>query len=339
VLIGIHHTGNRGFSERWIAYCEHHNIPYKIVDAYSSDIIKQLENCHAFMWQHHQSNYKDVLFAKQLLYSLEFSGKKVFPNFNTGWHFDDKVGQKYLLECIGAPLVPAYVFYTEAEAVAWVNKTNFPKVFKLRGGAGSANVILAQNRNDALKLISRAFGKGFIQYNWMDKFKEACRQKRIGNAGWREVLRPIYYALKKHPTEFSKYKGNEKGYVYFQEFIPENQFDIRVIVVDNKAFGIKRIVRDGDFRASGSGQIVYDRKFIDERCVKISFDVSRKLRSQSIAYDYVFNERGDPLIVEISFAFMASGYDKCPGYWDENMRWHYGDFNPYGWMVDMMLEK
>ena len=107
--IAIHHTPGT-FSDRWISYCEEKGIPYKIVDAYSSDIVKQVEDCDAFMWHHHHANYKDALFAKQLLYSLQIAGKKVFPDFNTGWHFDDKVGQKYLLEAIGAPLVTSYVF-------------------------------------------------------------------------------------------------------------------------------------------------------------------------------------------------------------------------------------
>ena len=82
--IAIHKSG--GFSERWINYCQKNNIDYKIVNAYDSDIIKQMADCDAFMWHHHQANYKDCLFAKQLLFSLQQSGKKVFPNYNSGWH-------------------------------------------------------------------------------------------------------------------------------------------------------------------------------------------------------------------------------------------------------------
>ena len=96
-----------------------------------------MDDCDALMWHHFQTNPKAILFAKQLLFALEQSGKKVFPDFRTGWHFDDKLGQKYLLEAIDAPLVPSYVFYDKKEALEWVQKTDFPKVFKLRGGAGS----------------------------------------------------------------------------------------------------------------------------------------------------------------------------------------------------------
>jgi hypothetical protein len=60
-------------------------------------------------------------------------GIKVFPNIHTCWHFNDKVGQKYMLESIEAPLVPSYAFYDQKEAMDWVEKTNFPGLtFKMR---------------------------------------------------------------------------------------------------------------------------------------------------------------------------------------------------------------
>lgn len=338
-MIAIHNTGNKGFAPRWVSYCQQQNIPYKLVNAYDSNIVEQLADCDAFMFHHHQGNYKDVLFAKQLLYSLQLAGKKVFPDFNTTWHFDDKVGQKYLFEAIDAPLVPSYVFYTKREALNWVNETSFPKVFKLRGGASSVNVKLARNKKDAVKLINKAFGKGFCQYDWKAQWKEARRKQKTGKASWRDVLRPIYYTLKRYPTPFAHYKGNEKGYVYFQDFIPNNAYDIRIIIVGNKAFGIKRVTRKNDFRASGSGHILYEKNELDERCVKLAFEINKKVKAQSIAFDFVFDTENKPLVVEISYAFMASVYDPCTGYWDKELNWHEEPFNPYGWMVDLMLDK
>lgn len=34
----------------------------------------------------------------------------------------------------------------------------------------------------------------------------------------------------------------------------------------------------------------------------------------------------------------AEGYDACPGYWDEDLTWHQGTFNPQGWMVEGVLK-
>lgn len=329
--IAIHYR-EQSFSENWIKYCRDNNISYKIVDAYKSDIVKQLEDCDAFMWHYHHSDYRNMLFAKQLLYSLEQRGMKVFPNFNTNWHFDDKVGQKYLLEAIGAPLVPSYVFYTKKEALEWINKTTFPKVFKLRGGAGSANVKLARTKSQAKKFIKKAFGRGFSQFDRLGHLKERFSRFRQGKDTFIGVSKGIARLF--IPTEFAKMYHREKGYVYFQDFIPNNSFDIRVVVVGNKAFALKRLVRKGDFRASGGGNIIYDKDQIDDRCVMIAFEVNEKIQSQSIAYDFVFDKDNNPLIVEISYGYAAPAYDKCEGYWDRDLNWHKGEnFDFCGWMV------
>src|SRR6056297_57050 len=149
------------FSQRWIEYCKINGIPYKKVNCYDSDIVQQLEDCDALMWHFHQANPKDVLFAKELIYSLQTAGKKVFPDFHSCWHFDDKMGQKYLLEAVGAPLVPSYAFYHKEKAMRWVETTSFPKVFKLRRGSGSDHVKLVKSKKHAYQLIRKAFGSGF----------------------------------------------------------------------------------------------------------------------------------------------------------------------------------
>jgi len=83
MIIGIHNRYN-SYSNRWIEYCKENSIQYKIVNCYDNDIIQQLDECNALLWHYYQEDYRDLLFAKQLLFSLEHSGKIVFPNFATG---------------------------------------------------------------------------------------------------------------------------------------------------------------------------------------------------------------------------------------------------------------
>lgn len=327
---------NNGFSSRWVEYCEKNNIEYKLVNPYESNIVEQIKGCDAFMWHHNHADYRDVLFAKQLIYSLETTGVKCFPDYHTTWHFDDKVGQKYLLESVGAPLVPSFVFYTKKEALEWIEQTTFPKVFKLRGGAGAANVKLAHTAHEARKLVKKAFGQGFPQFDRMEYFKERYRKWREGKDSFMGVLKGIGRFFIN--TDFAKMHPREKGYAYFQEFIPDNTFDIRVCVVGKHAFALKRLIRKGDFRASGSGNIIYDKLQIDERCVKIAFDVNRKLSAQSVAYDFVFDNDNEPMIVEISYGYAVNAYDDCEGYWSDDMIWHEGNhFDFCGWMVESLI--
>lgn len=328
------HARNGSFSDCWIEYCKIENIDYKIVNAFDSDIINQVKDYDIFMWHHHHGRFEDVLVAKKILFSLEQAGIRVFPDFNTGWHFDDKVAQKYLLEAIDAPLVPSYVFYDKEEALAWAKETTYPKVFKLKGGAGSTNVKLAKTQKEALKLINKAFGTGFSQFDRINNLKERYYRYKNGQDTLLGVAKGIGRLVIK--TNFTKQQPPEKGYVYFQDFMPNNNHDIRVIVIGDKAFAIKRMVRKNDFRASGSGDIIHNEAEIDLRCLEIAFDTSRILQSQCLAYDFIFDGDNKPLVVEISYGFSIDGYIDCPGYWDNSLQWHEGAFNPYGWMINQV---
>lgn len=332
--IAIHcHPGS--FSDRWITYCQGNNIPFKIVNCYSSDIIGQVKDCNGLMWHWNHDDYRAQNFARQLIFSIEKMGIKVFPSFNTCWHFDDKVGQKYILEAIKAPLVPCYIFYDKKEALKWIVSTTFPKVFKLRGGAGSNNVKLVNNIREAKKLVKKSFRHGFPLIDKTSGFKQRLWVlKRDRN------IKAIIHVIKgiirfAYPTEDAGLLPRQKGYVYFQNFIPDNNFDDRIVVIGDKAIAIRRYNRVGDFRASGSGLIKHNSNLFDSKTIKIAFDVATQIGSDSLAFDFLYDEIGSPVISEISYAFaMGAAYDNCLGYWDKDLSWHKDDVNPQRYIIE-----
>lgn len=332
-MIAIHDS-NFGFHPRWIDYCKRKNIPYKLVNCYCSDLIEHLRNCDALFWHHYQGSTKDLIAAKPILFALEQAGIKVFPNFKSNWHFDDKLGQKYLLEAIEAPLVPTYVFYDKKAALDWASKTTFPKVFKLRGGASSANVKLVKSQSEAMKFIYKAFGKGFSNYDAWGSLKERWRKWRVGKSTYTDVFKGLVRFI--YPPPFAKALGREVGYVYFQDFIPNNEFDVRIVIIGDRALGEKRFVRKNDFRASGSG--IYSYEGIDVFTLKTAFDIFNKLSAQSLAFDFIYDKYNMPLIVEISYGFGTEGIGNVTGYWDKDLNWHKGKFDLYGWMVEEVLK-
>jgi glutathione synthase/RimK-type ligase-like ATP-grasp enzyme len=123
-----------------------------------------------------------------------------------------------------------------------------------------------------------------------------------------------------------------------QDFIPQNNHDIRIIIIDNKAFAIKRMVRDGDFRASGSGKIIYNKDEIPIECIKIAFETSKKIKSQSAAYDFVFLD-GKALIIEISYSFAKEVYLDCEGYWDTKLNWYNERIFPEYFMIKNLISE
>lgn len=330
------HKSKSGFHPRWKTYCEEQNIDFKLVDCYDTNLIENLKDCYCLFWHHSQGNPADIIIAKQILFALEHTEFKVFPDFKTSWHFDDKVAQKYLFERLDLPCADSYVFFDKKKALEWIEITSFPKVFKLRGGAGAANVSLVKNKVAAKAIINKAFDTGFKNYDARSNLKERFRKWRNGKANFYSILKGFVRFIK--PPLFSKVAGREIGYVYFQDFMANNSSDIRVVVIDNKAFALKRYVRANDFRASGSGNFAYAKEEFDERCITLAFEATAKIKTQCGVYDFVFDAQNNPLFIEISYGFTASGYDDCPGYWDNNLNWHEGTFNPQGWMIDLVIK-
>lgn len=339
-MIAIHFISFKKdrFSSYWIEYCKINSIPYKIVNCFDNNIIDQLKDCKGLMFHFYLGSFEKMLFAKQLIYSVEHMGLKVFPNFKTVWHYDDKIGQKYLFDSIHAPAINTYIFYELGNALNWIEKTSFPKVFKLRNGASSSNVRLINTKEEAKKITKIAFNSGFSHKGDSWKYlKERWRQYRLGKS----TTGGVKYAIKRllGITKEVRFLNKESGYVYFQDFIPQNNFDIRIIVIDKKAFAIKRMVRENDFRASGSGLIKYEKENFSNETLSLAFDLAYKLGSQCIAFDFIFLNN-QPIVVEISYCFTSLGvYEKCLGYWDKELNWFEGPFNPYGWMVESLLNE
>jgi glutathione synthase/RimK-type ligase-like ATP-grasp enzyme len=333
--IAVHVNGEPGgFAREWIARLLEIGARVKSVDCHADDIMRQLEDCDGLMWHWSHSDPAAILVARQIVASVEASGRPVFPDSRTCWHFDDKVGQKYLLEGIEAPLVPSHVFLEKDAALAWLETARVPLVFKLRGGAAAQNVRLVPTRSEARRLVRRMFGRGLPPLDQRNLVKDRYRRlKASRNPGalWGLARGVARWMI---PSRVERVKGRESGYCYFQEFMAGNDGDTRVIVIGSRAFAIQRFNREHDFRASGSGRIGYDHTAIDLRCVRIAYDVASRLGAQCLAFDFVRDAAGAPRIVEISYAFSAPAYDASEGYWDRDMRWHDGCIHPLTWMVD-----
>lgn len=333
-MIAIHDS-RTGFHPRWINYCERKGIPYKAVNCYASDVINQLDGCKALMWHHKHSDPRDVLISRQILSALEHAGVKVFPDFRTAWHFDDKVAQKYLFEALEIPAVPAHLFVELEEALRWIEQAQFPKVFKLRRGAGSSGVRLVHDRVQARRLVRRAFGRGFPIYDPWGSLKERFYKLRTGQGSLASMAKGL--ARVAYRPRYDRVLGPERGYAYFQEFMPGNQSDTRVMVVGNRACALKRLTRVNDFRASGSGLISYAPSEISAESIEVAFSVQNKLQADAVAMDFVLDGYNRPRLIEVSYGSPSSFYDKCPGYWDRQLQWHEGLVDPVAWMVEQVI--
>lgn len=311
----------------WAEYCQRENISFEFVDLFKCNAIETLRSFDVLLWHFGQYNYADMLEARSILYTAKNIGLRVFPDFNDAWHFDDKVAEMYALQGVNAPIPASEVFYDKESFDEWlVNKAVVPIVGKLRTGSGSHNVkllktmpalksyghkMLKNGFNPAPSLLYKASSNVRSSHDW-ETFK-----KKLMRAP--EFLRTLTGA-KRFP--------HEKGYIYLQEFIPNNGFDLKVVVVGDKCSGCVRPIRSHDFRASGGGEVFFDKKYFTKQIISSAFETADKLGLQCVGFDYVVDNRtGQGVIVEMSYGFSHAAILASGGYWERNCQWHDAVFN------------
>lgn len=261
-------------------------------------------------------------------------GVPCFPDLATCWHYDDKIRQYLLLKPHGYPIAESYIFRERRTALTWAESARYPVVFKLRGGAGSQNVILVRESRQARRLIKRMFGRGIFPEKFINPGSIRFRHFSL----YRELhhLAGNFYR-RFRGCDPSPFWQLQKNYALFQEFIPDNRFDTRVTVIGERAFVYRRFTRPGDFRASGSGLNDYDPEKVDLRCLEIAFKISREMKFQSMAYDFLVTPDDRPVFCEISYTFVSRYIHQCSGYFDPSLRFHEGRFWPeYLHLVDTL---
>ncbi len=337
LLVGIH-THRRGeigpFSLKYIKILETNSIPWRKMNIDDLIFWSDLKECTHFIYHwgggpDHNQIARSIMPIIEREYNIP-----VFPNYRTTWHHDDKIRQFYLLRANGFPIIDSWIFYEKENALKWLKeRKDYPLVFKLKSSAGSKDVVLVKNYDLAARITKKMFGNGlylggvpgnvklkFMDFKWDLLFDQA--------------LKKAYRFYKRRDINLQWQK--EKNYVLFQKFLPMNDFDTRVTIIGKRGFAFRRYNRKNDFRSSGSGKINYEMNKIDTNFLKLAFAISNKLKFQSMAYDFLWND-GQPAFCEISYTYQDQAIYNCPGYWDNELNWHEGHFWPqYFHLVDLL---
>jgi glutathione synthase/RimK-type ligase-like ATP-grasp enzyme len=338
VLIGIHadrYGRFYDFMERYEHVLDFNNIEHIRLDVNQHNFWEKVAQLDLFIFRWRHSDHHHHL-AHTILPIIEKDmGIKCFPNQATCWHFDDKIRQYYLLKNHGFPIIDSWIFWEKKEALQWIKKAQFPLIFKLRGGAGSSNVVLMKNKHQATKMIHLMFGKGVMSEKlpMMDnvRLRHFNIKKEIRRLGG-NILRKIRGEDPQPAWQINK------NYVLFQKYLPNNNYDTRVVIIGERAFAFRRFTRAEDFRASGSGKLDMNKELIDLRCVKLALDISKKMGFQSMAYDFLLDDNNEPQFCEISYTYFDEPVYSCPGYWDSSLAWHDGHYWPQYFQLMDALE-
>ncbi|MFH0983533.1 MAG: hypothetical protein V2A79_18620 [Planctomycetota bacterium] len=337
--VGIHKQ-SEGFPAKWAEFLESRGAQVRWLDLLGTDPLEQVRGCDGVMWHWAHYPHEERLAARPILQVIETElGIPVFPDLRTAWHYDDKIAQAYLLQSLGLSAPKTWVFWRRQDAEKWAGSASYPVVAKLAVGAGSSNVKLIRDACEAWAHIARMFSRTGIIGRGLHPGK-ATLAGVAKDIAQRILWGGRYMLLKKYPPLPKQYWMPQKGYALFQEFLSGNEFDTRITVIGDRAFGFRRMNRPGDFRASGSGVIDHDPSQVDRRCVELAFEAAPRLRSQSMAFDILFaGPQREPTIVEISYCYADWAVEQCPGHWDRSLQWHEGRMWPEEAHVIDFLER
>src|SRR5688572_23692885 len=209
----------------------------QLLDFRSSKDFMQIGGCDGAMWHwYHMPDDKQV--APRILSAIDHVFHlPIFPNLKTCWHYDEKLSQHYLLDALRVPKVKTWVFWDYDQAIAFLEQAQYPLIFKLSVGAGSANVLKIDSVGQARQRIDQIFGEGIVPYTFEKPPSQGASSGSGSDPIQSEEDPPDSYFIKQH------------NYAYLQEFLANNSHDIRVTVIGDRAFGILRQNRAGDFRA------------------------------------------------------------------------------------------
>ena len=248
---------------RWTKICrflENNNFSYEFFDLHAPDWIEKAAEFDVFVGILSSERYHLEEMHKKFFILEKYLGKKCFPSFEHILIYENKTLEAYISEVKGIPFATAHIFNNKKDALDSLDKLKFPIVSKIDPGSGSTGVELVHNQKQAHRIIEKVFSsRGRATYT-------------------------LYF--------------RQKNYIYFQDFIPNDGFDIRVIIVSNWAFGYYRKVPEGDFRASGMNLV--EKRELPQEAVLIAWNANKIINSPLLVVDMVHGLDGQYHVIEFS---------------------------------------
>ena len=248
---------------RWTKYrrfLENNSFDHDIYDLHASDWIRKAEKFDLVVGFPSSTTWELTEFRRKYYVLEKFLGKRCFPSPDYVNLYEDKFLEASLAEIYDLPFIKTYTAHNEANALTLIETLQYPVVSKVNPSSGSMGVELVRTKKDARRIVKQAFS-------------------RLGRSTYSNHFR-------------------QKNYIYFQEFIPNDGHDIRVIVIGNCVFGYYRKVLDGDFRASGMNLV--EMRDIPEEAMKMALRVNECIKSPMLAVDMLHALNGNYYVIEYS---------------------------------------
>lgn len=265
---------------------EEFGFQVKLYDVWQENQLDAMlyDSFDAFIWRAKHNPSIRKLARRYIYFFNQEMQLPTYPDWHSYWHYDDKIAQSMLFQKYDIPSPKTRVFVCKDKALHFAEDAEYPLIFKCAHGAGSSNVGMLKNKKATVAYIKKAFDRG-LKTNFKD--------------------------------------DRQKGYVYFQEFLPNNDGDYRLVCYDDvMAHGFFRNNRAGEPFASGSGKFqIFD---LPESLLDFTTSVNKKLKNSIMSYDLIKGRNDEWVITEMSVIYgdlTNQIYNKTPVFQKQANSW------------------
>lgn len=252
--------GTTPYWTRYVHFLEANEIPHGIYSIHDHNWIEKANDFDVIAGKLCNSSYELEEIREKFFILENHLGKVCFPNLENSLLYENKKLETYLSQIYDFPFIPTYISYDKDDALRLIEGLKFPIVSKVVPSSGSLGVELVKTKKKARTIIDQAFS----------------------NNG--RIIHVLY--------------ERQKNFVYFQDFIPNDGYDIRVIVVGKRVFGFYRRVPKGDFRASGMK--LEEKRELPAEAMMIARAVNQVIKGPQLVVDFLHGQDGNYYIGEIS---------------------------------------
>lgn len=254
---------DEGGSPRWTKYVRflrNNGFPYAFYDIQSSHWLENARQFKVIINTHSSAAHHLEEFRRKFYVLERHLGICCLPSFESMFLYEDKILEAFLCSVHDLPFIPTFTTHDREEALAYSQRADLPLVSKVVPGSGSVSVEMIGSRRACEGIVRAAFSAR-------------------GRASHDPAMR-------------------QKNYVYFQKYIENDGYDLRIITVDGMFFGYYRKVPSDDFRASGMG--LYEKRALPAEAMQIAARAIAAIGGPMLVVDMVRDRDGKYWIVEIS---------------------------------------
>jgi len=259
----------------------------------------RLNNKTIFYAFSQRDNYRNYI--QDVVYQLS-KNNRVIPSFDLLKCHENKGFQELYKQEIGLHSLQAS-YYTSLQEVDF-DSLILPVVLKTTFGSNGKGVFLIKSKDDFKKTANRLVKKNSIATQ-VDLF----RRKYLRKKKFKEYPE---FSDSRDYQEYKEYIKDENNFI-LQQFVPDLDFDYRVLIAYNRYYVVKREVKAGDFRASGAKKFRFSKE-PDISLLDFSKGIYQKFDTPFLSIDVLCNETDYYLGEFQALHFGVNVISKSPGW-------------------------